>query len=235
MALLAVTNVVTFRFRTRRATTIWNGVSAAALIGLARASGVSWSALGLSPASAARGAAVGGIGAAATAGTFGAILAPPGSRHIFDDERNADLAPREFLALAALHIPFGTVVFEELAFRGVLPALFDDPADASPRSQDVSGDGLRAALLSSALFGLWHYLSAHDLKRANPSVADLAARPGVPDPVWIVVAATGLVGVGFAAIRRTAGHVIAPAAVHLSINLTAALIPRVRARLASQA
>jgi membrane protease YdiL (CAAX protease family) len=46
------------------------------------------------------------------------------------------------------------VVLEEVAFRGVLPALVD-------------GGWWRATLVSSALFGLWHVLPSLGMSSAN--------------------------------------------------------------------
>src|SRR5690348_16366411 len=77
---------------------------------------------------------------------YAATVAMPGGRAAFVDARAA--VPLAAVLFAALvRIPFGTVVFEELAFRGLLPAL-------------VGGGRWRATLVSSGLFGLWHVLPA---------------------------------------------------------------------------
>jgi membrane protease YdiL (CAAX protease family) len=64
-----------------------------------------------------------------------------------------------------VRIPLGTVVLEEVAFRGVVLGL------------GGSAYGwVWATVLSAALFGMWHALPARDLVRLNP-----AERARLPD------------------------------------------------------
>lgn len=216
LGVLAVTNVATYRSQSRGASTTVTSAATLALLGIARAAGLQAADLGLTPGSAGPGVARGAVCSAPLLAIPTALLAHPKTRHLLDDDRNATTALPKLARTVLWHIPVGTVLFEEVAFRGVLPALF------------TRGSVLRGDALSAALFGLWHYFSAHDLKGSNPSVARLSERRGVPDPVWLIVVATGLVGGGFSAARRSGDHLLAPALIHLTINITATLVPWLR-------
>lgn len=223
LGVAGVSNVVTFRFRTRGATTSWNLVATGALLGIARCSGHTWAELGLGAARARHGLAV-GAGVSTGVGAVLAALATAGpTRQMFEDERTATTSTGELLRIVGIHIPLGTVLFEEVTFRAVLPALLAGPAP-TPRQQRG------AHLLCSLAFGGWHYLSAHSLKQANPAVAAMGGRRWVPDPVLLVMAGTGVAGAGFALVRWYGGHVVAPALVHLTINTAAGGIPWLRGR-----
>lgn len=54
------------------------------------------------------------------------------------------------LITGLLVVPLKTVLFEEIAFRGILPALL----------KEFSGSFIVILIVSSLLFGLWHILSA---------------------------------------------------------------------------
>ena len=124
----------------------------------------------------------------------------PGRR----DERGAvSLAAVLFVAL--VRIPLGTVVLEELAFRGVLPAL-------------VGGGWWRATLVSSGLFGLWHVLPSMG---ASPAVT---AALGTSGAVVGTVLFTTAAGVVFRAWQRWSGHLVTPMLLHAVTNSLGVLI-----------
>jgi membrane protease YdiL (CAAX protease family) len=107
-----------------------------------------------------------------------------------------------------VRIPLGTVVLEEVAFRGVLLGLITRRA------------GLRAGVVwSSALFGLWHVLPSMGLDGVNP-VAD-GVFDGSTGAVLAVVAAvvgTGLAGLVFTFLRLRSGSLVAPMLLHTATN-----------------
>jgi membrane protease YdiL (CAAX protease family) len=106
-------------------------------------------------------------------------------------------------------IPVGTVLFEEVAFRGVMWGLL---------SRDV---GVRTAtVVSACFFGLWHVLPAIDLARSNISVQShtTSGRRRVSVTVLSTVAFTALAGVVFAELRRRSGSLLAPIGLHWATN-----------------
>ncbi|GAB3572419.1 CPBP family intramembrane metalloprotease [Amycolatopsis endophytica] len=182
-------------------------VTSAVLIGLARAAGLAAAEMGLSARHWRRSARTGGIVCLVVATGFAVALAVPGLRTLFQDGRVGQPAPGDLLWLALVRIPLGTVLVEEIAFRGVLPALL--------------GGGQRwrwrPVLGASALFGLWHLLPSLALRR-NAAVD--AAAGGIPLPVLSVAAmvAAGAAGVALCALRYAGRGVLAPALVHLVLN-----------------
>jgi membrane protease YdiL (CAAX protease family) len=186
-----------------------NLLVAAALLGLARASGAGAGDLGLDPSTARSGLRLGLRGAALVAAGIGVGLGLPATRQLFADERLAGVSGAGLAYQTLVRIPFGTVVLEEVAFRGVLLGLF------ARRSGTA-----RAVVASSALFGVWHVLPTLDALEAN----DLAA--GTPARVAAVggaVVLTGVVGALFCALRLRSGSLVAPAVVHLATNSLGAL------------
>lgn len=99
-------------------------VTAVFLIMLARWSGLGLNTIGLDRQYVQRAAIVGLIGLGLVALAFGTALAVPALRAVFYDGRVGAPGLRELLWLALVRIPLGTIALEEVAFRGVLPALF---------------------------------------------------------------------------------------------------------------
>jgi membrane protease YdiL (CAAX protease family) len=178
---------------------------AAVLVVVAGRSGLSASGLGLSRDRVGRGLAVGGVAAAlaATVIVAGALL--PATRSLFEDQRIADIQGGGELAYQSLvRIPLGTVVLEEVAFRGVLLALV-----TQQRSTRL------AVVVSSLLFGLWHIQPTLDALAANDLGAGSAARVGA---VAGAVAFTAASGVLFCALRLASGSLVAPMVLHTTVN-----------------
>lgn len=175
------------------------------LVALARRAGSSWEDLGLSGRHLRRALAVGGAAASVAVAGMLAGAAVPMTRGVFDDERVAARAGAgELLYQTAYRIPLGTVLFEELAFRGVLLAVL---------RQRLS---LRAAVtVDSALFGLWHIVPTLAAARANGIVG--AGRLGLVVGSVLLTAAGGVV---FCALRLRGHHLVAPAMLHLAFNDT---------------
>lgn len=179
---------------------------AALLVILARASGVSWADLGLGRSNAGRGVLVGAAAFVGVAAVLVVAAVIPATRPLFEDERAADVTGAAVAYHALVRIPLGTVVLEEVAFRGVLPAML------------AGACSLRAAVgWSSALFGMWHVVPTVEALRAN----DLAV--GVA-PVTGAVLVTAAAGVAFCWLRLRSGSVLAPALAHVATNSVALVV-----------
>jgi membrane protease YdiL (CAAX protease family) len=106
-------------------------------------------------------------------------------------------------------VPLGTVVPEELAFRGVLLALLGRRY------------GVRAgALLSSGLFGLWHVLPSLGGGAANATIAGVvgADAGGMAVRVVVTVLFTSLAGVALCWLRLRSDSLLAPMMAHWTVN-----------------
>ena len=179
---------------------------ATGLLVVARAGGVSWEQVGLGRSSAGRGARVGAAAFLVVAAVLVVAALVPVTRSFFEDDRAAGLTGAAVAYQALVRIPLGTVVLEEVAFRGVLLALLRRVASA------------RAAVAwSSALFGLWHVVPTVEALRTN----DLD--PGFA-PVAAAVAVTGAGGIAFCWLRLRSGSVVAPALAHVGTNSVALVL-----------
>ncbi|MGP4000467.1 lysostaphin resistance A-like protein [Streptomyces sp. 8N706] len=183
--------------------------TAAVLLLIARRSGLTWADLGLGAAAARRGLRWGLVLAAAVLAVYLVGLAVPVTREAFLDERAANLSPGELVFRVLVRVPLGTVLLEEIAFRGVLWALVER------RRGHVW-----ATAVSSVLFGLWHVVPARGLTSSN-AAAEAAfgtGSTGVALSVTAAVAGTALVGVLFCELRRRSGSLIPPVALHCALN-----------------
>ena len=190
----------------RSAQLLTGPLAAAFLLGVGRAAGLSWEALGLGAGSLARGALWGGVCAAVVVAGYAIALAVPALHRFFQDTRYR-LGIRPALATAFLAVPLGTVIFEEVAFRGVLWALLEDSAGPA-----------WATAGSSLLFGLWHVLPGLDLARTNAAVAGPGGRARLAAAVLGTVLFTAAAGVLFAELRRLSGSLLAPMLLHWATN-----------------
>ena len=106
-------------------------------------------------------------------------------------------------------IPLGTVLPEELVFRGLLLALLG-------RRYGL----LAASLLSSGLFGLWHVVPALGGGTANATMASVVGADAAGTVVRVVVTVvfTALAGVVLCALRLRSGSLLAPVLAHWTVN-----------------
>ncbi|HKH06755.1 MAG TPA: CPBP family intramembrane glutamic endopeptidase [Acidimicrobiales bacterium] len=181
-----------------------NLAATAAVTAAARRSGLSASDLGLRRDRLWAGARWGGAVAAVVAGALAVAWAVPALHPLLDDARVQRLSPGAVAYHALVRIPLGTVLFEEVAFRG---ALFGALAPTSGR--------VRAALASSAVFGLWHVRPTLGLLDANDVADDPAARAVAVAAAVLFTAAGGLF---FCALRVRSGSTLAPIVAHASTN-----------------
>lgn len=186
-----------------------NLVVAGALVALGRASGVTLDGLGLRRAAAPAGLRLGLVAAGAVAAGIALGLALPATRRLFADQRLAGVSAPGIVYQALVRIPLGTVVLEEVAFRGVLLALL---ARVAPTGAAVAW--------CSVLFGLWHVIPAASALEANQLAAGPWARAGA---IAAGVAVTALAGGLVCALRLRSGSLLAPAVVHVATNSLGAL------------
>lgn len=209
VTILVASNVVVTRVRPGLAV-VCNLATAGLLVLLARRCGASWEDLGLGSARLRHGLRIGAVAAGVVGTVYLVGLALPATRDLFVDERAA--APLSgLLWQMMIGIPLGTIVLEEIAFRGVLPAL-------------VGGSFWPGALLSSALFGLWHILPSIGLGATNAGVGAAIGDLTGGMQIGLVVLGTAAAGLLLAAQRRWSGHLVTPAMAHLATNALGAFI-----------
>lgn len=180
------------------------------LVAMARARGCSWDDLGLDPSRSAAGVRLGMAGAGlATAVALAAGAHPATRQYLFDrraaDQRNWDVAYR-----ATVRFPLGTALFEEVAFRGVIPAVWQ-------RSGASKG---QAAVAAATTFGLWHIIPGRDALTGNPLSSRLGSRTSRAAVVITGTIATGLASLGLSWMRERSGSLVAPWITHAAINST---------------
>ena len=177
------------------------------LVGIARVDGLTAADLGLAR-SAWRSGLRWGTAAAALVGAVYALayLVAPVREVVSDGE--GGIGPGALTAVLIV-VPLGTVIPEELAFRGLLLALLG------------RRHGVRAAtLLSSALFGLWHVLASLGGGAANAAMVDVVGGDPAGTVVRVVVTVlfTSLAGVVLCALRLRSGSLLAPILAHWTVN-----------------
>lgn len=218
MAALLVAFHILVHTGPRAATLVAGPLVAAGLVVLARRAGLSFDALGLGRRCAGRGLRYGAAAAGLVAVGYLAAAALPATRTAFHDARY-QLPLAEALVTALVLIPVGTVLPEEVAFRGVIWGL--GARRAGPAA---------ATVVSSALFGAWHVLPSLRLHTANPAVG--AAVGGGRWAAGLAVAGavlfTAAAGVLLCELRRRSGSLLAPFGLHWAANalgvLTSALL-----------
>ena len=178
------------------------------LLVLARSAGLRADDVGLGRRSWRRGATYAVVCVAGVAVVYVVAALLPATRSAFLDERYGH-SPGAAVLTAFVVVPLGTVVFEEVAFRGVLWGLLC-----------VASGPARATLVSSGLFGLWHVLPSLRLNRVNPAIADLvgAGRAGQILAVVGAVLFTAVAGALLCELRRRSGSLLAPIGLHWAVN-----------------
>ncbi|GAA4691166.1 CPBP family intramembrane glutamic endopeptidase [Phytohabitans rumicis] len=206
VALLAAVNVVNNRLT--GSSTPLRAVEVLLLLAFARGCGLSPAELGLARSSWTRGLRWAAVVAVLVAVAYAVALALPPTRPVFLDRR-ADFSVGVAVLQAAGPVLVGTVLLEELAFRGLLWGMLRRLRGAT-----------FATLVSSALFGLWHVLPAWNLVVHNRAAADVLGT-GVPSRLAAValgVAFTAAAGVVLCELRRRSGSLLAPIGLHWATN-----------------
>jgi membrane protease YdiL (CAAX protease family) len=179
----------------------------ACLVAVARAQGLTAADLGLARSSWPEGLRW-GAAAAALVGTAYALayVTGPVQEALPDGEGGLGQAA---LWTVLVVIPLGTVLPEELAFRGLLLALLG-------RRYGL----LAGTLLSSALFGLWHVVASLGGGTANATMASVVGADAAGTVVRVVVTVvfTSLAAVVLCWLRLRSGSLIAPVLAHWTVN-----------------
>jgi membrane protease YdiL (CAAX protease family) len=184
--------------------------AAVLLVAIARATGLSWRNLGLARDTWAVGALWAATIIAIVASLYVVAAVLPITQHLFEDKRVATDNLGALLFQVGIRIPFGTVVLEEVLFRGVILAL---------AARSVGW--WRGAVVSSLLFGLWHILPAEAATGSSPAV-EAVAKAGGSLGVLLAVAgsvlATGAAGMVFCWLRIRSGSLFASMGLHWATN-----------------
>jgi uncharacterized protein len=197
-----------------------NVAATAVLLTAARADDIPWQQLGFDPRRLREGLRCGGLGSAVVAAGYTIGLTVPAVRPLLEDARVARAAGGELAYQVLLRIPLGTVLWEETAFRGVLPAAL--LRVLPPRT---------AIATSAAFFGLWHIRPTLSATAANELASGSLGRAAAVLSGCVVTAAAGVL---FTGLRIRSGSLLAPVLVHAATNclgmLAAAAAHRLDAR-----
>jgi uncharacterized protein len=191
-----------------------NLTAAGATLAAARWAGLTWAEVGLARGALPAGLRWGGSCAAPVAVGYGVGIAVPALRPLLTDARIAGMDGAQLAYQAAVRVPFGTVLWEEVAFRGVLLA-------AGARVLSLPA----ATAVSSAVFGIWHI---------RPTLAALAANDVVGArvvPVALACLGTAAAGIAFTLLRLGSGSLLAPALLHVATNSLGSLAAAAAVRL----
>ncbi|MCV7274758.1 CPBP family intramembrane glutamic endopeptidase [Mycolicibacter arupensis] len=221
VVVLALANLIA-HFTTPWAAVATVPATAVGLIALVRYNGLSWAELGLGRAQwkSGLGYAVAAVLAVVAVIAIGVML--PVTRPMFLNNHYATVSGA--LVASMVVIPLQTVIPEELAFRGALHG-------ALHRAWGFRG----VAAAGSLLFGLWHVATSLGLTSSNVGFTRVFGGGflGMLAGVTLAVLATGAAGFVFSWLRRRSGSLIAPIALHWSLNgvgaLAAALVWQVSA------
>ena len=194
-----------------------NVAAAGALVAAARSTGLTWDELGLARRSLRAGLVSGGACLVLVAAGLAGALAVPALRPLLTDARVGGLNGGEIAYQALVRVPFGTVLWEEVAFRGVLLA-------AAARLLSLPA----ATAVSSAVFGIWHI---------RPTLSALLPHavldgPG-PGAAAVVEACVGAAAAGVAVPwpRLVSGSFVAPLFVPVATNSLGTLVAVAAVRL----
>jgi membrane protease YdiL (CAAX protease family) len=216
VVVLAITNLIA-HFTTPWASIATVPAAAVGLLILVRSRGLGWVELGLSREHWKSGAgyALAAVAVVMSVIAIGALV--PWTRPMFMNNNYATLSGA--LIASMIIIPLQTVIPEELVFRGVLHGALN-------RAWGFRG----VAAAGSLLFGLWHIATSLGLTSSNVGFTRIfgGGMFGTVAGVVLAVAATGVAGFVFSWLRRRSGSLLAPIALHWSLNgmgaLAAALV-----------
>jgi membrane protease YdiL (CAAX protease family) len=211
VVVLALTNLIA-HFTTPWASVATVPAAALGLLVLLKSRGLGWSELGLGREHWKTGVwyAVGAVVLVLTVLAVGALL--PWTRPMFMNNHYATVSGA--LIASMVIIPLQTVIPEEIAFRGALHGTLD-------RAWGFRG----VAAAGSMLFGLWHIATSLGLTSNNVGFTRLFGAGFLGEVIGILLAvvATGVAGFVFTWLRKRSGSLIAPIALHWSLNGLGAL------------
>ena len=177
------------------------------LVLIARRVGLEWSDIGLARRNLGNGMRVGAIAAGVLVLVLIAAAAIPDTRSVLADGRFVGMELPRVLYETLVRIPLAVALAEEIAFRGVLLGVL------MTRTTVV-----RAVVISSALFGLWHILPGISALESASGIVETSSTGAVIALVAVQVVVTGLAGVVFSWLRLRGGHVASSILVHAPLN-----------------
>jgi membrane protease YdiL (CAAX protease family) len=140
---------------------------------------------------------------------FALGMVVPATQSAFIDTRIGDANVQQMLWVVLVQIPLGTVVLEEVAFRGVLPALMGGSPAIRWRWIPVLG--------ASILFGLWHILPSIGIDNANAAVGGALGHNQVLTTTLAVVSMT-IAGVAMCALAHLGKGIKTTMLLHWATN-----------------
>jgi uncharacterized protein len=202
--LAAWNNLVVHRLPAPGSYVVANAAATASVLTAARWAGLTLAELGLTRGRLPAGLRWGGPACVAVTAGYAVALAVPALRPLLVDARVAGRGGADLAYQALVRIPVGTVLWEEVAFRGVLLAVL---RRLVPRPAAVGA--------SSVLFGIWHVRPTLD----GLAVNDLAGGPvATGAAVLLGCLGTAAAGVLLTALRERSGSLLAPVLLHLATN-----------------
>lgn len=209
VAALVAFNVINNKVAPQRHYLLWAAGGSFGVLAIGLLDGNSWTDMGLGWGYLVPGF-IWGVGCVAVV-TLGYLVAASfrKGRNAMHDERVAELSGPRLMFQALVEVPFGTVLFEEIAFRAVLFSML-------ARRFGV----VWAIVISAILFGLWHILPSigtHEQSAALGSVVGEGTRGNILAVVLSVITTT-IAGVVFALLRLLSGSVLAPMGLHWATN-----------------
>ncbi|WP_151476518.1 CPBP family intramembrane glutamic endopeptidase [Streptomyces albicerus] len=181
----------------------------AVLMLIARWDGLTLADLGLDAVALRRGLRWAPVLAGTVLAVYLLALAVPLSRDAFQDTRAAGTSAEQLLWSVLVRVPFGTVLMEETAFRGVLWAMIRRRRGST-----------WATTVSSLLFGLWHVLPSRGLNRSNTAAGTVFGTGSADVTLTVAAAVVAMIAAGaiLCELRRRSGSLLAPAALHWAVN-----------------
>ncbi len=180
---------------------------------------LTWTELGMGRGTWLSGLAWGVAGAGLVVGVVASGVAIPVTRGLFVDGKTADHSTRRVAYETGVRLPWGTVLLEETAFRGLLLAVLLTETDRP-----------EAVAVSAVAFGLWHVVPSlgrgDQLQVAGRAMGEHANLGFVAT----AVISTTVAGAVLAILRLVSDSLLAPMLVHWSLNaaglLAAAMLGR---------
>jgi membrane protease YdiL (CAAX protease family) len=124
---------------------------------------------------------------------------------MLDDIRLDDISEGQAWFRLLVRFPLGTALFEEVWFRGILPAALRQHGAKHPE------------LVSTAAFTAWHLIPTAAAVRTNAGGRSMSDN----QKTLLVVGgslAAGVGGLGFAAMRKASSSLAAPWVAHATFN-----------------
>lgn len=223
LVVLGVHNVVQNVLLNERGYVTGNLVVSGVLAEIGRSAGLGWADMGLGAGDVRKGLRFGGGVAGVGALCAASALSHPKTRMALRDDRALAESWDEMWYRTLIRFPLGTALFEELAFRGVLPGLFR--ASRRPWTAEA---------VSAAAFGLWHMIPTNRALSSNPLGREMSLSRRLAGIV-AGSAAAAVSGLGLSWMRRATGSLLAPWLAHSSFNILSYLAGVVALRVSSDA